>query len=54
MEILFYSISFCPPNSSKSITNSLNFAHGSQARKVKKATSDTAISRKLPPVIHDA
>ena len=24
MEILFYSVSFCPPNSSKSI---LNFAH---------------------------
>ena len=27
MEILFYSISFCPPNSSKSITYSFNFAH---------------------------
>ena len=32
MEILFYSVSFCPPNSSKSITDSFrNFAHGSQA-----------------------
>ena len=28
---MFYSVSFCPPNSSKSITTSLNFAHGSQA-----------------------
>ena len=27
MEILFYSVSFCPPNSSKSISYSLNFAH---------------------------
>ena len=27
MEILFYSVSFCPPNSSKSITYPLNFAH---------------------------
>ena len=31
IEILFHSVLFCPPNSSKSITNSLNFAHGSQA-----------------------
>ena len=27
MEILFYSVSFSPPNSSKSITYSLNFDH---------------------------
>ena len=31
MEIQFYSVSFCPPNSQKPITNLLNFAHGSQA-----------------------
>ena len=31
MEIQFYSVLFCPPNSPKSITNSLNFAHSAQA-----------------------
>ena len=31
VEILFYSVSFCPPNSPKSITKSFKHAHGSQA-----------------------
>ena len=43
MEILFYSVSFCPPNSSKSITYSLNFAHSIflAGKGYKEATSET-------------
>ena len=43
MEILFYSVSFSPPNSSKSITYSLNFAYSIflAEKGYKEATSET-------------
>ena len=43
MEILFYSVSFCPPKISKSITYSSNFAHSIflAEKGYKEATSET-------------